>query len=537
MLAPSKQTSAIAAEDTRPGQLPHGWTLATISELIGKDGMFTDGDWIESRDQDPGGDVRLIQLADVGDGVYLDKSSRFLTAKKSHELKCTYLVPGDVLIARMPDPLGRACIYPGDLKTSVTAVDVCIVRTGVNGPDHHWLTWFVNSPEFRANVASLQSGSTRKRISRKNLATITLPVPPLPEQHRIVAEIEKQFTRLDASVAALKRVQANLKRYRASVLKAACEGKLVPTEAELARGEGRDYEPADQLLQRILTERRARWESQAKRRGKYKEPVAPDTSALPGLPEGWMWSRFDQVVSTLEGGTAVSATNTRSNRPVLRSSAVRQGLVDYEDFRYLPDGAKQGTDPYIAMGDLLFTRLSGTLEYVGNCAVVGELRGRKIEFPDRIFRGRCVSGISPNFIQLAFAEKTLRRSLEAKAKSSAGHQRISLADLREYCIPLPPLTEQYRIVAEVELRLSIIQRTESAVKANLLRAERLRQSILKQAFSGNLVPQDPNDEPASELLKRIRAEREATQLATSNRHKPRRGEVASQNRSVLKRSS
>ena len=162
MLAPSKHTNAVAIEDTEPGQLPHGWTLATISELIGRDGIFTDGDWVESKDQDPNGDVRLIQLADVGDGVYLDKSSRFLTAKKSHDLKCTYLVPGDVLIARMPDPLGRACIYPGDLKTSVTAVDVCIVRTGVNGPDHHWLAWFVNSPEFRANVASLQSGSTRK---------------------------------------------------------------------------------------------------------------------------------------------------------------------------------------------------------------------------------------------------------------------------------------------------------------------------------------------------------------------------------------
>ena len=238
MLAPSKHTDAVAVEHAGMCELPDGWALATISELIGRGGIFIDGDWVESKDQDPSGDVRLIQLADVGDSVYLDKSSRFLTAKKSRELKCTYLVAGDVLIARMPDPLGRACIYPGDPKTSVTAVDVCIVRTGVSGPDHHWLAWFVNSPEFRDNVALLQSGSTRKRISRKNLATIALPVPPLTEQHRIVAEIEKQFTRLDASVAALKRVQANLKRYRASVLKAACEGKLVPTEAELAQIRG-----------------------------------------------------------------------------------------------------------------------------------------------------------------------------------------------------------------------------------------------------------------------------------------------------------
>ena len=173
-----KHAEAVAVEDAELHKLPDGWALARISQLIGRGGIFIDGDWVESKDQDPSGEVRLIQLADVGDGLYLDKSSRFLTAKKSRELRCTYLVPGDVLIARMPDPLGRACIYPGDPKTSVTAVDVCIVRTGVNGPDHHWLAWFVNSPECRYNVALLQSGSTRKRISRKNLATIALPVPP-----------------------------------------------------------------------------------------------------------------------------------------------------------------------------------------------------------------------------------------------------------------------------------------------------------------------------------------------------------------------
>ena len=132
---------------------------------------------------------------------------------------------------------------------------------------------------------------------------------PSPEQRRIVAEIEKQFTRLDASVAALKRVQANLKRYRASVLKAACEGKLVPTEAELAQTEGRDYEPADQLLARILSERRARWESQEKRGRKYKEPAAPDTSNLPKLPEAWVWATvlIQQVSHRIQYGTSSKA--------------------------------------------------------------------------------------------------------------------------------------------------------------------------------------------------------------------------------------
>ena len=145
----------------------------------------------------------------------------------------------------------------------------------------------------RELVEQLAGGTTFKEISGASAARTPFALAPLPEQRRIVAEIEKQLTRLDASVAALERVRANLKRYRASVLKTACEGRLVPTEAELVRAQNRGYEPADRLLQRILAERRARWQSQPRRRGKYKDPVPPDTSTLPELPEGWMWATVD----------------------------------------------------------------------------------------------------------------------------------------------------------------------------------------------------------------------------------------------------
>ena len=239
-----------------------------------------------------------------------------------------------------------------------------------------WMTgYFLRRCVKHVNQASVSSTALA--------ATVPMTLPPLPEQHRIVAEIEKQFTRLDASVAALKRAQANLKRYRASVLKSACEGKLVATEADLARAEGRDYEPADRLLERILAERLALWEAQEQRRGKYKEPVPQDTSDLAELPEGWVWLLFDQALTSLEGGTSVTATDNPSCRRVLRSSAVRHGTIDLSDVRYLPDDAHQNPDTYITTGDLLFTRLSGSLEYVGNCVVVPELGKQRFEFPDR----------------------------------------------------------------------------------------------------------------------------------------------------------
>src|SRR5690606_21179918 len=156
----------------------------------------------------------------------------------------------------------------------------------------------------RNALVSLGKGGTQQNISQTVIKSFPFVLAPVPEQRRIVAEIEKQFTRLDAAVAALERARANLKRYRASVLAAACEGRLVPTEAELARQEGRDYEPASALLDRILAERRARWEADelAKMhargkppkndawKSKYKEPAAPDTNGLPELPEGWEWA-------------------------------------------------------------------------------------------------------------------------------------------------------------------------------------------------------------------------------------------------------
>ena len=302
--------------------LPDGWAAANLPDLIGLDGLMTDGDWVESKDQDPSGEVRLIQLADIGDGFFRDRSDRFLTIPKAKDLKCTMLRTGDVLVARMPDPLGRACLVPALEHHWCTVVDVCVLRAGRGSVSPSWLMHFINAPQFRGQVAALQSGSTRKRISKKNLGTIPMPVPPKREQGAITEQIDSYLSRLDAAVAGLKRVQANLKRYRASVLKAAVEGRLVPTEAELAKAEGRRFEPASELLARILKERRARWEAaelasmQAKGKrpkddkwkAKYQEPTAPNTKGLPELPEGWCWATVDQL-----GKVGTGATPKRGN--------------------------------------------------------------------------------------------------------------------------------------------------------------------------------------------------------------------------------
>jgi type I restriction enzyme S subunit len=509
-------------------ELPDGWTWSTIPDLVGKGGVFSDGDWVESVDQDPNGDVRLIQLADVGDGSYRDRSERFMTKAKAEELRCTFLKDGDVLIARMPDPLGRACIFPGDPKPSVTVVDVCIVRSANGEFDHRWLSHFVNAHPFRSAIAGLQAGSTRKRISRGNLATIPLPLPPLPEQRRIVAEIEKQFTRLEAGVAALRRVQANLKRYRAAVLKAACEGRLVPTEAELTAKNSKStktkpaslsastalsavknpgYETGAERLARILTERRKNWEANAvsgdtaykgKRaaavgrvpsrggRGQYKEPAAPDTANLPPLPAGWTWATLDQLLIYLRNGWGWKP-DAETGTPILRISSNRPMSVNLDDVRFLSGPVENYAEYFVTEGDLLFTRYNGNANLTGVCGIVPAL-DTKIVHPDKLIRVRLVPKLClPKFVGMVANVGVSRAFVASRARTTAGQTGISGPDLRGIPIMLPPLAEQTRIVAEVERRLSVVEELEAVVTANLQRATRLRQSILQKAFTGRLV--------------------------------------------------
>lgn len=478
-------TQAVAAaSELGRYSLPVGWRWSTIPELVGSDGVFIDGDWVESKDQDPDGDVRLIQLADVGDGCYRDKSDRFMTKAKADELRCTFLQKGDVLIARMPDPLGRACIFPGDDKPSVTVVDVAIARSGNSEFDHRWLACFVNAHPFRAAISGLQAGSTRKRISRGNLGTIPLPVPPLKEQRRIVAEIEKLFTRLDTGIAALRRTQANLKRYRAAVLKAACEGRLVPTEAALQKSEGRGqkskvrYETGEALLARILTERRQNWNG----RGKHKEPSAPDTTSLMPLPVGWTWASVEQL-GDVQLGRQRSPKNVSKDYPTkyIRAANITERGIDVSDVLEMEFSPMERERFALREGDIVLSEASGSLSQVGKPAVWRD------ELPLCCFQNTVLrlrsAVVGPKYVLVAF-QHFYTNSVFAKVAGGVGINHLGAEKFSAIPFPLPALAEQTRIVAEVERRLSVVEELEAVVSANLQRATRLRRSILQQAFSG-----------------------------------------------------
>ena len=312
----------------------------------------------------------------------------------------------------------------------------------------------------RNQLIALGKGDTQSNISQAVIKHFPFILAPLLEQRRIVAEIEKQFTRLDASVAALKRVQANLKRYRASVLKAACEGKLVPTEAVLARADGRDYEPADQLLKRILAERRDRWEAQEKRRGKYEEPP-PDPSDLPELPEGWAWATVAQLSLRIEYGTSTKASSVPTGIPVLRMGNIQDGELSFSNLKYMETDNPEVQKTMLSHGDLLFNR-TNSAELVGKSAVYKD-RYPKACFASHLIRVSFLSDISSDYVCTLINSKHGRAYITQVRNQQVGQANVNGTKLAAMPVPLPPLAEQRRIVAEVERRLSVVQQAEGAV--------------------------------------------------------------------------
>ena len=357
------------------------------------------------------------------------------------------------------------------------------------------LAYYLLRDDFRASARAKMKGTAGQlRVPQGFLEAQTLPVPPPRDQQRIVETIDSYFTRLDDVAATLERVRRNLKRYRTSILKAAVEGRLVPTEAEIARAEGREYESASVLLERILSERRRRWEERAlarmkaagktpkndKWKVKYKELTVPDTATLPPLPEGWCWARIGQL-GEVSGGLTQNARrrDLRLQIPFLRVANVYAGEVRLDTVRRIGVTEVERERTQLVEGDLLIVEGNGSIDQIGRVAL----------WHDAI--APCVHQnhlIKVRFKPKALAHWTLgwllspsgRTAIEQSASSTSGLHTLSLSRVEHLPVPLPPLPEQTRILQTVE-------RHQPKCDVDVRQCDDLRQAILASAFQGGLT--------------------------------------------------
>ena len=332
-------------------------------------------------------------------------------------------------------------------------------------------------PGYLKAINDATSSVTVKHLSSRTIQEIPLPLPPMDEQREIVAELEKQFSRLDEAVASLQRVKANLKRYKAAVLKAAVEGRLVETEASIARREGRDYETGEQLLQRVREARRSQWTG----RGKYKEPAAEPSGGHADSPEGWSHASVEALSSHVEYGSSAKTNEDPSGVPVLRMGNICNGDLIFDSLKYLPVDHDEFPKLFVEPGDLLFNRTNSP-ELVGKTAVF-KARPRPFSFASYLIRVRLVKdGALPEYVAAYINSLYGRRWVKAVVTQQVGQANVNGTKLQALVIPLPPVGEQCRIVEEIDLRFSVLRELEREIDANLQRAAMLRRACLHAAF-------------------------------------------------------
>lgn len=427
--------------------------------------------------------VSFVPMAAVGaaDGQ-IDAS----TARPFSEVKKGYTPfrEGDVLFAKVTPCMenGKMAVARG-LRNGVGfgSSEFHVLRP-TERVDAKYLYHFVSSESFRKEAARHMTGAVGlRRVPTAFLSEAAMPLVDLDEQRRIVAEIDKQFSRLDEAVANLQRVKANLKRYKAAVLKAAVEGRLVETEASIARREGRGYESGEQLLQRVLLARPDQWSA----RGRYVEPLPAETRDLSPLPEGWIWASVDQLSDFVTKGTTPAATKLSDGAGDVQFLKVYNLTFDGSlNHTHKPAYVSRDTHKndlarsQVFPGDVLINIVGPPLGQVS--LVPPHIEEANIN--QAIARIRPVKPVGSEFIVVALMCDDIMRWAIRRGKTTAGQSNLTLELCRALPIPLPPFAEQSRIVAEVDRRLSIIREVESEVDASLQRGLRLRQSVLHSSF-------------------------------------------------------
>ncbi|MDX2208073.1 MAG: restriction endonuclease subunit S [Gemmatimonadales bacterium] len=463
-------------------ELPAGWRMVPLGEMGAWAGGGTPSKAVES--YWTGGTIPWISPKDMKREI-LHSAEDYITPAAVSE-SSTRVVPHPAVLV-----VTRSGILSRTLPVAVTAVDAAINQdikslVPIEGVSSRYVAAAMRAFERDILTKCSKHGTTVASIDQERLLRFEIPLAPPADQDAVVEVLDTHLSRLDAASDTLERAQRNLKRYRASVLKAAVEGRLVPTEASLASAEGRSYEPASVLLERILAERRERWKASGKR-GTYKEPVAPDTTGLPELPEGWCWGTVGQIAD-VSGGITKNAKRDRLLRrvPYLRVANVYADELRLEEVSEI--GVTDAEFDRVALdtGDLLVVEGNGSPDHIGRAAIWDGSIAPCVH-QNHLIKARFQPGPMNRWVLSWLRSSSGRKSIERVSSSTSGLYTLSISKIAGLVLPIPPSAEQQRISLEVSRLLTVAVAVEGALLADLSRLSVLRSRVLRAAFRGELV--------------------------------------------------
>ncbi len=498
------------------GNIPESWIKTTLGECFkwGSGGTPKSGN-----SEYYGGNIPWLVIGDLNDSI-INASSQKITEKGLRN-SCAKLVDEGTLLLAMYGSIGKLGIAGMKLATNQA-----IAFAEKNEIDTKYLFNFLLY--VRLQLSALGKGATQQNISQTVIKAFPFPLAPLNEQKRIVAKIEELFSELDNGVAALKTARERLKVYRQAVLKHAFEGKLT---AKWREENADKLESPEQLLARIQHEREARyqeqledwqaavkeWEANGKKGKKPSKPkkliqltLQSKTSNLKRalLPAGWSHIKLGNLIDEPVYGTSAKCDYEIGEQSVLRIPNISAGMIDDNDLKFANFEKGEIDHLRLMIGDILTIRSNGSISLVGSCGLVKEKDTKHI-FAGYLIRLRPNKKmIKSEYLLAVMNSHLIRQQIESAAKSTSGVNNINSSELQNLIIPLTSIQEQEVLISSLDSILPMIKSTEIEIDKQLAKAETLRQSILKKAFSGQLVPQDPSDEPASELLARIQTEKE-----------------------------
>ncbi len=483
--------------------LPHGWVLATLGDMVrDPKGDFVDGPFgsnLKANEYRSEG-IPVFKIQNIKAGYFLDKNIQFVSPQKADLLNRHSFKLGDLIVTKLGEPLGLCCKVPNKYPEGIIVADLMRIRPSSSIVDTDYLVYLINSKQVQDQFKEITKGTTRARVNLTIVRGITIPLPPLKEQRRIVAKIEELLSKVRHTKEQLTHAEEQLSTYRQAILKNAFEGKLTSNW----RKSQQSSSSGQQVLFEIKKNRKLK--AQQGKEKTISSLTHDEKSQLPKLPKGWVWCRNEELLDyTTSGSRDWKQYYSKTGALFIRTQDIKTNILNLTGVAKVKLPKKvEGKRSLVEVNDLLMTITGAN---VGKVAHVERQIGEAY-VSQSVALMKFIDKRISRYLFYYFQAKGFGGSLIEKMVYGVGRPVLSLENMKDVPVCICSIEEQNKIVEELDSQLSICDKLEDVIFQKISEISLLEQSILKRAFEGKLTEQNDTDISAEVSLHQLKKERE-----------------------------